>query len=487
MADHMDNTPDDRIPSGVPNLDHILKGGLPGEYCYLLQGQPGTGKTTFALQFLLEGMRRGENCLFISLSQSRHELELIARSHGWSLEGIEVVELQTEKTEENDQTVFYASDVRLDVTRKAIIEAIEKHQPKRIAYDSLVEVRQLARSDQRFQRELMNFKQLLREKRITAFLLDLAAANQTDMEVESMAHGIFRLERALPVYGKARRRLDISKMRGVDYFDGYHDVAIISGEGVVAFPRVVPELTPEESGGDLIECGISELDDMLGGGMERGTTALVVGQAGTGKSTLSSLYLYAALKRGENCAMFLFEERPETFFRRSEGLGYSMRQYADNGMLRLYDFNPAEISQGQFNAMALKAVDENDTKVVIIDSFTGYVSGLPQPDEAIVQMQLLLQYLARRNVLTVLVVAQRGLLGHNMDTHIDVSFLGDTVIFLRMYEWPTVIRRTISVVKKRHGPHDLDIRQITINKKGIAIQDFVSPPPGRPSPAPDYD
>jgi circadian clock protein KaiC len=476
-----------RIPTGVRNLDHILKGGLPGRYTYLVQGEPGTGKTTFSLQFLLEGMRRGEKCLFVTLSQNRHELELIANSHGWSLDGIEIVELQTEKAEEDDQTVFYPVDVRLDTTRQAVIEAITRHEPQRLVYDSLVEIRQLARDDYRFQRELINFKQLVRDKGIATLLIDTGPREHTDLEAESMAHGIFQLERDLPAYGKARRRLDVSKMRGVDYFDGYHDIDILEKEGVVTFPRVVPELAPEETGGDLIECGIEDLDEMLGGGMERGTTALVVGQAGTGKSTLSSLYLYAALERGENCAMFLFEERPETFFRRSEGLGFPMRKYEKSGNLRLYDFNPAEISQGQFNEMALKAVDENDTKVVVIDSFTGYVSGLPQPEEAIIQMQLLLQYLARRNVLTVLVVAQRGLLGHNMDTDIDVSFLGDTVIFLRMYEWPAVIRRTISVVKKRHGPHDLDIRQIKISQKGITIQDFVPPPPGRASPKPDYD
>ena len=481
------STKDERLATGVRNLDHILKGGLPGKYTYLIQGEPGTGKTTFALQFLRAGLKKGEKALFVTLSQSAHELAMIAASHGWSLDGIEVVELQAQEPDEDDQTVFYPVDVRLDTTREAVLRALDEHQPQRLVYDSLVEIRQLARDDYRFQRELINFKALVRERAIATLLIDTGPTDTVDLEVESMAHGIFKLERDLPAYGQARRRIDIAKMRGVDYFDGYHDMDILEGDGVVTYPRVVPELTPETTGGDLIQAGIEELDEMLGGGMERGTTALVVGQAGTGKSTLSSLYLYAALERGESCAMFLFEERPETFFRRSEGLGLPMREYADEGMLLLYDFNPAEISQGQFNEMALKAVDEGDVRVVIIDSFTGYVSGLPNPTEAIIQMQLLLQYLARRNVLTVLVVAQRGLLGHNMDTDVDVSFLGDTVIFLRMYEWPAMIRRTISVVKKRHGPHDLDIRQLKISQKGISIQEFVPPPPGRPSPAPDYD
>lgn len=474
------------LPSGIPNLDRVLGGGLPGRYTYLVQGEPGTGKTTFALQFLRRGVEAGERVLFVTLSQSAHELQMIANSHGWSMDGIDVVELQSEKPEEDDQTVFYPIDVRLDTTRQAVLEAIDRHQPQRLVYDSLVEIRQLARNEYRFQRELLNFKQVVREKKIATMLIDVGPTENGDLDVESMAHGIFKLERDLPAYGRARRRIDIAKMRGVAYFDGFHDMDIIQGKGIVVFPRVVPSLTPEETGGDLIQSGVKALDEMLGGGMERGTTTLIMGQAGTGKSTMSSLYLFAALERGEACAMFLFEERPETFFRRSAGLGLKLRQYADNGLLRLYDFNPSEMSQGQFNEIALKAVDENDTKVVVIDSFTGYVTGLPQPREAIVQIQLLLQYLARRNVLTILVVAQRGLLGHNLETDVDVSFLGDTVLFLRMYEWPAVIRRTITVVKKRHGPHDLNVRQLKISGSGISIQDFVPPPPGRPGPS-DYD
>ena len=478
---------DSRLKTGVRNLDAVLKGGLPGRNAYLVQGAPGTGKTTMALQFLRAGVAEGEKAVFVTLSQSERELRLIADSHGWSMDGITVVELQAERPVAEDQTVFYPADVRLDRTREAIIEAIEEHAPQRLVYDSLVEIRQLARDENRFQRELLNLKHLLRERRVATLMIDVEGAVDDDagLEIESMAHGILRLERDLPAYGSARRRLDVSKMRGVDYFDGYHDIDIVEGEGVVAYPRVVPSLTPETTGGDLIESGNVAIDEMLGGGMERGTTTLIMGQAGTGKSTMSSLYLYAALERGENCAMFLFEERPETFFRRSEGLGLHLRKYAENGMLRLYDFNPAEISQGKFNEIALRAVDENDTRVVVIDSFTGYVSGLPHAQQAIIQVQLLLQYLARRNVLTILVVAQKGLLGHNMETDVDVSFLGDTVIFLRMYEWPAIIRRTISVVKKRHGPHDLDIRQLKITTKGIFVQEFVPPPPGRPSPVHD--
>ena len=481
----MPHTERPRLSTGVPGLDNVLNGGLPGAHVYLVQGEAGTGKTTMALQFLLEGVKRGEPGLFVTLSQTEYELRMIAESHGWDISGIQIVELQTETTRQDDQTVFYPIDVRLDATRQAVIAAIEAHAPKRMVYDSLVEVRQLSRDDVLFQRELISLKSLLHEKGVATYFVDLPTDNGADPEVESLAHGIFSLDKSLPAYGQARRRIDIAKMRGVRYFDGYHDMDIIEEKGIVVFPRVVPELTPEQTGGDLIRSGIDDLDDMLGGGMEPGTTTLIIGQAGTGKSTLSSLYTYTALERGETVAMFLFEERPETFFRRSEGLGLPLRDYADKGALRLFDFNPSEISHGQFNQMALDAVEDLGVSVVLIDSFTGYVNGLANPQEAVVQIQLLLKYLARRNVLTLLVVAQNGLLGHNMNTTVDVSFLGDTVIFLRMYEWPATIRRTISVVKKRHGPHDLDVRQLRIETEGVSIQEFVAPPPGRPSPIND--
>ena len=472
----------ERLSTGVPALDAVLKGGLPGRHVYLVQGEPGTGKTTMALQFLIAGRDKGERCLFVTLSQTRRELQMIAESHGWNLDGIEIVELQTQVSEREEQTVFYPVDVDLDTTRAAVFEAIKAVEPERLVYDSLVEIRHISHDGFRFQRELLSFKQMLHERGVAAYLIDLTTDHGGDNEIEGVAHGIFRLDKTLPTYGRARRRVEISKMRGVDFFDGYHDMAIQPSQGVVVYPRVVPELAAESSDSDLVRSEIGDLDEMLGGGMESGTTTLMVGQPGTGKSTLSSLYAYSALKRGENVTVFLFEERPETFFRRSEGLGLNLRDYADKGQLELHDFNPAEISQGQFAQIAQSSVDDRDTRVVVIDSFTGYISGLSEPDEAIIQIQLLLKYLARRGVLTILVIAQSGLLGHNMETEFDVSFLGDTVILLRMYEWPGKIRRTITVVKKRHGPHDLDVRQLRIRKKGISIQEFVAPPPGANSP-----
>lgn len=474
-----------QFSSGIEGLDTILGGGLPGRHLYLLQGRPGTGKTTFALQFLLAGVAAGESVLYVSLSQSKDELAQIAASHGWTLDGIQVEELHTAAADDSgdDQTIFYASDVRLDRTREAVDKAIARVKPQRIVYDSILEIRQLSRDDQKFHEEILSFKRMVARQGIATLFIDLTPDVGGDSVVESLAHGLFHLEKFLPEYGQARRRIDIRKMRGVSFFDGYHDMAIQTG-GVRVFPRIVPELAPEAGREDLIKSGVDALDDMLGGGMEPGTTTLVVGQSGTGKSTLASLYAYAALERGESVTLFLFEERVETFFRRSEGLGLHLRKYRDDGKLELWDFSPGAVSQGEFSQIAQQSADGNHAGVVVIDSFTGYVAGLPNPQEAIMQIQTLLKYLSRRGVLTILIVAQHGLLGHNMETAVDVSFLGDTVVFLRMYEWPAVVRRTITVVKKRHGPHDLDVRQFQIDTDGISIREFVQPPPGSPSPMP---
>ena len=466
---------DEKLPTGVPSLDGILEGGLPGPHSYLVQGAPGTGKTTMGLQFLIEGVKRGENALFVTLSQTRHELEMIAESHGWSLDGIEVAELQT-TIDTDQQTVFYPVDIDLSATRDAVAAAIDKHSPTRLVYDSLAEIRHITGEDFAFQRELLSFKNFLAERKVAALMIDLTPDVGGDSEIEGLAHGIFRLDKVLPAYGRARRRIEIGKMRGVEIFDGFHDVSIEKGRGLVVYPRVVPELVPDSSTSDLIRSGVDDLDDMLGGGMEAGTVTMVIGQPGTGKSTLASLYAHAALTRGESVALFLFEERPETFFRRSDGMGLEMRSFRDEGTLELFAFNPSEISQGRFSGMAQHAVEENGARVVVIDSLTGYLGGLPDSSEAVVQMQLLLKYLSRKGVLTILIVAQEGLLGHDMETRLDVSFLGDTVVLLRMYERPGRIGRTISVVKKRHGAHDLDIRQLELTGHGVRIREFVPAP-----------
>lgn len=458
--------------SGIAGLDEVLRGGLPASNLYILQGAPGSGKTTAGLQFLRAGIAKGERCIYVSLSQTRAELEAIARSHGWTLDGIRVEEPSASDPISGaaDQTIFQTADLRLDETRKAIESAIEDHKPSRLVYDSLLEIRLITGDSPRFRRELIAFKAFLARHNVVALLLD--TQNETDRtgeEVDGIAHGVIRLDKSLGEYGSVRRRIEVSKMRGVPVFDGYHDMAIREGEGVVVFPRIVPGSEGRDFEPQLIKSGVDTLDEMFGGGQESGTTTLVIGQAGTGKSTMASLYATAALKRGESVALFLFEERVETFFRRSEGLGMDLRQFHRDGQLIIRDFSPNEVSPGEFGQIAQQAVSSERVKVVVIDSFTGYLNSLPHRDKAVRDIQSLLKYLARAGVLTMLIVAQHGLLGQDVGIDVDVSFLGDTVLLLRIIEHEGRLRRSITVVKKRHGPHDLDVRELFIQSSGVSV------------------
>jgi circadian clock protein KaiC len=460
------------VVTGIGGLDEILRGGLPPSNLYMLQGAPGAGKTTAALQFLRAGVEAGERCIYVSLSQTAAELHSIAVSHGWTLDGIRVEELSASDAVNGaaDQTIFQTSELRLDETRHAIERAIEEHKPSRLVYDSLLEIRLITGDTPRFRRELIGFKAFLARRNVVALLLDTQMGEAMNgEEVEGIAHGVIRFDKTLEDYGAVRRRVEVSKMRGVPIADGYHDMAIREGEGVVVFPRIVPGDASDTSKAELIKSGVETLDAMFGGGQESGTTTLVIGQSGTGKSTMASLYSTAALQRGENVALFLFEERLETFFRRSEGLGMDLRKFYEDGALVIRDFNPNEISPGEFAQVVQSIVKADKTRVVVIDSFTGYLNSLPHRDKAVRDIQSLLKYLARSGVLTMLIVAQHGLLGQNVGIDVDVSFLGDTVLLLRITEHEGRLRRNITVVKKRHGPHDLDVHELFIKSSGISV------------------
>jgi circadian clock protein KaiC len=466
-----------KVSTGVAGLDQILRGGLPASNLYIMQGAPGAGKTTAALQFLRAGVAAGERCIYVSLSQTTAELTAIAQSHGWTLDGIRIEELSASDAVNGvaDQTIFQTAELRLDETRQAIEQAIAEHKPQRLVYDSLLEIRLITGDTPRFRRELLGFKTFLAQRNVVALLLDTQSsesATSSGEEVEGIAHGVIRFDKSLEDYGSVRRRIEVSKMRGVPIADGYHDMAIREGEGVVVFPRIIPGDAVDARKAQLIKSGVDTLDDMFGGGQESGTTTLVIGQAGTGKSTMASLYATAALKRGEHVALFLFEERLETFFRRSEGLGMDVRQFHEDGQLIIRDFNPNEISPGEFAQIVQSIVTEFKTRVVVIDSFTGYLNSLPHREKAVRDIQSLLKYLARSGVLTMLIVAQHGLLGQNVGIDVDVSFLGDTVLLLRIMEDEGHLRRNITVVKKRHGPHDLDVHELLIKSSGITVVPF---------------
>lgn len=463
------------VRSGITGLDDILHGGLPASNLYIVQGDPGAGKTTAALQFLRAGVNAGERCIYVSLSQTAAELQAIALSHGWTLDGIQVEELSASEAVNGgaDQTIFQTAELRLDETRKAIERAIEKHKPQRLVYDSLLEIRLITGDTPRFRRELIGFKAFLAKRKIIALLLDTkTSGDHSGEEIEGIVHGVIRLDKSLEDYGAVRRRIEVSKMRGVAFADGYHDMAIREGEGVVVFPRIVPGSAARLVKPELIKSGVEALDEMFGGGQESGTITLVIGQSGTGKSTMSSLYATAALQRGESVALFLFEERLETFFRRSEGLSMDLRQFYKDGQLIIYDFSPNEVSAGEFGQIVQEVVSRNKVRMVVIDSFTGYLNSLPHREKAVLDIQSLLKYLARADVLTMLIVAQHGLLGQNIGIDVDVSFLGDTVLLLRMAEHEGRLRRNITVVKKRHGPHDLDVRELFIESSGVSVVSY---------------
>ena len=461
------------VSTGIPGLDEILRGGLPSSSMHLVQGPPGSGKTTMALQFLREGAARGEKTLYVTLSQTARDLHRIADSHGWDIGSVEIVELQAESLGEvSDQSIFQTVDLRLDRTRQAVQDAIERVGPDRMVYDSLLEVRLLSPGDDRYQRELMGLRHFIEARGITVILIDIEPTDEPTMDTQSrgIVHSVLTFDKVIPSFGRARRRLQISKVRGIDAADGWHDMDIRTGDGVVVFPRLVPAAADRSTkAGDPIRSGRDRLDDMFGGGMEAGTTTMVVGQAGTGKSTIASLYATAALKRGERVALFLFEERLETFFRRSAGLGMDLRSYYDSGQLQIYDFNPDAISAGEFGQLVQQETSGDDLRVLVIDSFTGYMASLGHENQALYDIQALLKHTARRNVLTFLIVAQTGLLGGGGETPMDLSFLGDTVLFLRMREVDGHVRRDLVAVKKRHGPHALDVRRLIIEPGNVDV------------------
>lgn len=462
------------LPTGVDGLDEVLRGGLPAGNLHLLQGPPGAGKTTLALQFLRAGMEAGERVLYVTLSQTAEELRRIGSSHGWDLSAMDIVELQAHAgSTESEQTIFHTSDLRLDQTRKEIETTISERRPQRMVYDSLLEVRLLAPDDTRYHRELVGLRSFLFARSITTLLLDAEPAGEAGMDTQSrgIVHGVLNMDKVLPDFGSARRRIEVSKMRGVDIHDGWHDMDIRTGDGVIIFPRLAPiePINREGDAGDLIRSGLDGLDNAFGGGMEPGTTTMVVGQAGTGKSTIASLYATAALQRGEEVALFLFEERVETFFRRSEGLGMDLREHHANGRLRLYDFNPDEMTAGEFTQLVKAEARSDKLRVVVIDSFTGYMSSLSNESQALFDIQALLKHLARRGILTILIVAQHGLLGAHAEIGLDLSFLGDTVLLLRMREEEGRVRRSMVAVKKRHGPHEMDVRELIIAPHKVEV------------------
>jgi circadian clock protein KaiC len=460
----------DTLSTGIVGLDSILRGGLTPHRLYLYQGVPGSGKTTMAMQFLLDGVARGERVLLVALSESKQELEESAASHGWSLEGIHVHELmppddQLDPT--SQYTMFHPSEVELGETTRRILDAVEALKPQRVVIDSLAEIRLLAGSALRFRRQVMALKQYFIGRGITVLLLDESHAHDEELHVHTIVHGVVELEQMRPQYGGDRRRLRVSKFRGRAIHGGHHDYVIATG-GVQVYPRLVAAHYRREGEQAPMSSGLPALDALLGGGLDRGTSTLFIGAAGTGKSTLAAHFVMAAAECGEHSAMFLFDESVRSLVTRSRGIGFNIEQHIESGTVHVQSLDPAELSPGEFVQCIRDAVEKQGARVVVIDSLNGYLNAMPEEHFVINQLHELLAYLGQLGVVTVLINAQQGLIGH-MSSSIDVSYLADTVVLLRYFETRGEVRQAISALKKRTGRHERTIRELRITSDGLKI------------------
>lgn len=464
---------DKRCPSGVEGLDDILNGGLPRDCFYLIQGDPGSGKTTLALQFLLEGLRRGESVFYVTLSETREELLKVARSHDWSLEGIPLLELSAIEQllgPEAVTTVFHPSEVELTKVSKLLMDETAKVRPLRVVFDSLSEFRLMAETALRYRRELLNLKQYFTRFQSTVLLLDDKmdkTGTGTDPHVLSLSHGVLEMEQFSPDYGVSRRRLRVTKLRGVKFREGYHDYIIETG-GLRVFPRLIAAEHHDKFQRAHVSSGIKEFDELLGGGLDRGTATLIVGAAGTGKSTLALRYAEQMARGKKRSIVFAFDETRAIMLARTKALGMDLERHVRSGIITVQQIDPAEISPGEFVSRIRHAVDAG-CKLVVIDSLNGYLNAMPGEKYLTNQLHELCSYLNQKGVVTILIMAQHGMV--NMaEAPIDLSYLSDTVISLRFFEAAGEVKQALAVIKKRSGHHEKTIREFKLERgKGIRV------------------
>jgi circadian clock protein KaiC len=463
--------PDDKAKLGIIGLDDVLGGGFARNRLYLLEGNPGTGKTTIAMQFLLTGAAVGERGLYISLSETKEELQETARSHGWDLpDALTIYELIPPESlldVEQQQSLLYSSDLELGETTRAIFKQVEATKPSLVVLDSLSEIRLLAGGSLRYRRQILALKHYFARQGATVLMLDDLTADALDKTVHSVAHAVIRLEELAPDYGAERRRLRVIKYRGQRFRGGNHDFCIGTG-GVQVFPRLIALEHRTAFARNRLGSGIPELDSLLGGGMETGSSTLILGPAGTGKSLLAVQYVVAAAARGEKAAMFVFDEELGLMLERTRAMGFDLAGLRDQGMLTIDQIDAAELSPGEFAHLVRRQVNEAQAKTVVIDSLNGYQAAMPDETTLILHVHELLQYLNRQGVSTFLTVAQHGLVG-DMKTPVDITYLADTVVLLRYFEALGKVRRAISVVKKRTGAHEDTIREYRISGTGLQV------------------
>jgi len=455
---------------GVPGLDAVLDGGLPTGRLYLVQGDPGVGKTTLAMQFLLEGARRHEAGLYISLSETKDEIEVVAKSHDWDLAGIHLYELSTIEEQirgDSESTFFHPSEVELNRTIGALIAEVERVRPTRVVFDSLSEMRMLAETALRYRRQILQLKQFFAGRSCTVLLLDDRTSGAHDLQVESIAHGVLCLTKQTPEYGIARRQLSVLKIRGSEFREGSHDLILRRG-GLVVFPRLVAGEHHRQFVREDFPSGVKELDALLGGGLGRGTSTMFMGPPGTGKSTLALRFAVSAAEHGEKSLCFIFDETTGTLQNRARQLGLAVDEHVRNGLIEIEQIDPAEISPGELVHRIRHAVAENDVRMVVIDSINGYLNAMPAERYLTLQLHELLAYLNQLGTITIMVLAQQGLVG-TMQSTVDLTYLADTVVLLRYYEARGEVKQALSVIKKRSGNHERTIRDLRVDKRGISL------------------
>lgn len=461
-----------RVSSGIAGLDEILGGGLTPHRLYLVEGMPGAGKTTLALQFLSASRSAGERCLYITLSETRNELEEVVASHGMTLDGIDVFEFAATEAASNvgrEMTLLHPWEVELGETVKLITDEVERSNPARVVFDSLSELRLLAQDPLRYRRQVLALKQFFARRDVTVLLLDdlTGSAGKQDLQLHSICHGVITLERLTLDFGAARRRLQVQKMRGTDFRGGHHDLAIRHG-GLEVFPRLIAAEHHKPFAGDPVPSGLPELDALLAGGPLRGTCTLISGPAGAGKTTLALQYIAAARSRGERSVLYEFDERIGTLLTRAGKQGIDLQAFIDSGHLLLRQIDPAEISPGEFVSMIRREVEVEQVRLVVIDSLSGYEAAMPQEKQLVLQMHELLSYLNQQGVATLLINAQPGLLGSGT-SNLNISYIADAVLLIRFFEACGRVHKAIAVLKNRGGAHETAIRELRIDHSGIRI------------------
>ncbi len=471
IHDNRRSAPVELFTTGIAGLDDILNGGLARNHLYLIEGDPGTGKTTIAIQFLMEGARRGQKGLYVTLSESKAELLEIADSHGWSLDEIDLFELVADETHlnpDNNYTIFSPSEIELTNTTNAVLAEVERLQPARVVLDSLSELRLLAGDSLRYRRQILGLKQYFSGRKCTVLLLDDRTADGRDLQLQSIAHGVIQLESVEREYGVKRRRLEVKKLRGSWFREGFHDYCIKHG-GVEVYPRLVAPEHPLTFEPTQLKSGIEALDKLLGGGLDSGTSTLLLGPAGCGKSTIAVRYAVTAVEQGGRAALFAFDETLATLAVRARGLGLDIRKHVADKKLFLRQVDAAELSPGQFVHQIRDLVEKQDLKLLVIDSLNGFLNAMPGEKFLAMQLHELLGYLSQKGVATLMTVAQHGFVGTNIDTPVDVSYLADTVLLFRYFEAAGEVRQALSVIKKRSGEHERTIRELVMKNGKIVV------------------